>query len=249
MMNFEKRNSLLPDYNVLEHETLEVFDMFEQIKKCSKEKFDLKDLSDSDIEEVLFELYINRLEPLRMDIDKIILIDYITNFFRRVYPFVYGVVVMADDSSSLANDQRLFEFRRKASNNNKQITSESFNKYFCFLNDGKIENSLNQDSVLISDELLTRVHDKKKDLFRAEPKHDPQFQAAHLPIEFNFDETYWREYADVLLNKKDELLSYFEENDKKEALKDFCDIADVYYLYASYYKMTSSLEHDKKRTK
>ena len=248
-MNLDERRALLPDRKVLEKEIPGLFDDFNQIKEIVKKKYDLNDLSDAEIEQVLFEIYKSHLEPLRMDIDKIILLDYITNFFRTVYPFVYGVIVMADNPSSLADNQRLFPLRRKASTNNKQITNDSFNKYFCFLNDDKIENSLNNDSIMLSDDFLTRVQSKKTDLFRAEPKHDPKFQAAHLPIEFNYDEDYWCEYATGLLNKKDELLSYFEECDKKVLLDDFNEIANVYYLYASYYKMISNLEIDKKRTK
>lgn len=249
MMNFEERNALLPDYNILDNEVSSVMDVFEQIKEISKEKYDLDDLNDFEVENALFELYKSRLEPFRMDIDKVILLDYITNFFRHVYPSVYGVIALADDSTSLANDQRLFSYRRKASTNNKHITLESFNKYFCSINGDKLDNNLNDDSIMLDDNLLVRIHEKCKDLFRAESKRDPKFQAAHLPIEFNFDESYWREYADTLLGKKDELLSYFEECGKKDLLEDFNEIADIYYLYASYYKMTSKLEANKKRTK
>lgn len=248
-MNFDERNALLPDYDLLEDEVSGIVSVFEQIKEISKEKYDLDDLNDYEVENALFELYMNRLEPLRDDIDKIVTLDYITNFFRHVYPSVYGVIVMADDPTSLGSQQNLFSLRRTASNNNRHITNESFNKYFCLLSNGNLENNLNGDSITLDDDLLIRIKNKGQDLFRAESKRDPKFQAAHLPIEYNFDESYWRGFADELLSKKDELLSYFSESDKKDLLEDFTEIADIYYLYASYYKMTSNLDMDKKRTK
>ena len=237
-MPWSKREGLIPNYNANDFDENYISQNFEKIKQNAIQLYNLEGLSDIEIEEALFKMFIMQEESFETDLDKVILFSYINNFQKTIQADIEKITLETSSSTSLQANQNLFAIRNKASKNNRQLVFNTFNKYFSYLVDGQLVNKITNTNIK-SDSLLPHIAQSMADLFVVPSKLNPQIAAPHLEVQYNYDRNYWLSYFKTLELKRQELLLYFQTNDKLDELKDFEQIANLYYSYATYYKLNS----------
>lgn len=241
-MEWSKRENLIPNYN-LENLDEEYIDQnFHKIKQNVITTYNLEGLSDVEIEDALFKLFMLQEENFNDDLDKVITLSYINGFQNNLQTDIYTITSKAPAPDSLQANQYLFSIKNRVVKNNCQLVFTTFLKYFCYLKDNNLKNKLNHTEYPNTDSLLLQIVNTKDNLFAVPSKIDPKIAAVHLQAKYNYDHNYWLKYFKTLETKKEQLLTYFKDQEKLDTLEDFEQIANFYYSYATYYKLNNQIK-------
>ncbi len=239
-LTWKQREELIPDYEIHQSYTKEeIGESFLAIKGIAINHYNLKSLNDEEIEEALFNLYLIELESMKEELEKIIFLDYADNFLSKIKNPLLTMLQMIKPNTEFRDNQNLFKTRHELLKINQNITEDSFNKYFCSLENGSLFNRITNETKPLEEDFLEELKDKEDDLFEENSQIDPNIRAKHYLNQRNYDPEYWNSYFNYVENKRQILLEYFTENNKLEELEDFRDIANIYYLYASWYKIVN----------
>lgn len=241
-MEWSKRENLIPNYDLNSLNETYISANFQKIKEKAIAIYNLDGLSDAEIEEALFKLFIMQEENFSDDLDKVVALSYINGFQNILQSDIYTITKLTSSPTSLQANQHLFPIRSRVVKNNYQLVLNTFHQYFCYLSDGKLVNGFNNQIYRQTDPLLPQIASTMNDLFVVPSKIDPKIAAYHLQKEYNYNHNYWLNYFQMLDNKKQSLLSYFESQGKLDALDDFKQISNIYYTYATYYKLSNQIK-------
>lgn len=246
---WEHRQELIPDYKLDKAYTNEeISEVFDAIKNIAIKKYNLGDMHNCEIEETLFKFYLAQLENNKDELEKIIFLDYADNFMNQIADPLTNMLESIRPNTEFKDNQNLFKTRYELSKLNQNITKDSFNKYFCSLENGVLINDITNDRTPLEDDYLEELKDKEDNLFEEPISKDPAIRAKHYLKEGNYNPKYWKGYNRFIEVQHKNLIDYFVANDKIEEVESFRDIANIYYLYATCYKLTNDLNNKKGKT-
>jgi len=246
-----ERKALLPDYETktLKPNEKEIMEMFETTKNAAIKQYKLEELNDEEIEEALFGIYHLHLQEFQGEIDKIIFLDYASNFITYISEPLAQLLASIKPGTEFKDNQSLFGIKQELTTLNRSISKDSFNKYFCTLENGVLINRVTGKEEQPEDDYLEEIKDRESNLFEQQEQKDQSVIAKHYLKENNYNSDYWKGYINYIKARHKDLLEHFKSGNKEEELDDFRTIADIYYLYASYYKMIKQLNKEKGKTK
>lgn len=243
---WEQRKKLISNYEInKEGEIEKALETFSEIKKMAIKKYKLDEMRNDELEQVLFSLYIMQLENNKDELEKIIFLDYANNFINQISNQLMHMLQSIMPNTELKDNQHLFQTRYELFKKNQKITRDSFNKYFCSLENGVLVNHINGEETPLEEDYLEELKDKESDLFEDPNPKDPRIRSKHYLKKGNYDPKYWNGYIKFIEGQRKRILDYFIANEQTEDLDEFITIANIYYLYATYYKLTNELDNKK----
>lgn len=241
---WNQRQTLVPDYKI-DNNQEEIIKTFEQIKAKAIILYDLQGLTDEEIEESLFQIYKLQQEYFKNDIDKIVLLEYTKSFLNNIGSPLTQMLKSVIPQTEFKYNQKLFKEKNRLVALNKSLTTHILGKYFCEIKDNTFINKLTSQAKQIEDQTLIDIDHKQNNLFEEINSKNLKIRARHYQKENNYNINYWSMYIQKLNIKYNQLQEYFKEKEKD--LEEFQTIANLYYLYITYYKMTK--KKNKMKTK
>jgi len=251
ILEWNERETLLPNYETktLKPNETEIIEMFETIKNAAIQQYKLEGLNNEEIEEALFGIYNLQLQEFKDNIDKIIFLDYASNFIDHISKPLTQLLTSVKPGTQFKDNQNLFKGKQKLTTLNRSISRDSFNKYFCTLENGSLINKITKEEIQPEEDYLEEIKDREDNLFEQPGPKEQAIRSRHYLKENNYNLDYWKGYIRYIQAMYKNLLDYFKADNKEEELEDFRAIADIYYLYATYYKMINQLNNEKRKTK
>lgn len=245
-VTWEQRETLIPDYKLDKINTAE--DTFKVIKNIAIKEYNLEGMTNEEIEEALFTIYASGLENTKDELEKIIFLDYADNFLNQIANPLTSMLNAIRPNTEFKDNQNLFQTRYQLSRLNKSITKDSFNKNFCTLENGLLYNHITNEGRPLDEDFLEELKDKEDNLFEEPVSKDPAIRATHYIKEGNYNPKYWKGYLRFIEGQRKNLVEYFAAKDMTEEIEEFRNIATIYYLYASYYKLLNHKNIEKGKT-
>lgn len=247
---WSQRETLIPDYTLdtLKPKEAEILEVFESVKNMAIKQYNLEGLNNEEIEETLFKMYSLQAEEFKDDIDKIILLEYADNFLKYILDPLTQMLNAIKPNTEFKDNQNLFKAKQELTILNRNLTQDSFNKYFYTLENGILISKIDGQEKTSEDDFLEEIKDKEDNLFEEVLPKNPEIRSKHYMKESNYDINYWKGYIRYIEVQHQELEDYFKAKAQYDDIVDFRKTANLYYLYASYYKMVNELNTEKRKT-
>ncbi len=272
-----QRQTLIPSYELEKFTEKEVLEHFDDIKSIATKHYSLEGLSDAEIEDTLFKIYTfestnfqndetkdpieieefqefaeetqqQNKESFNSQLAKIIFLDYADTFLSQIAPQITEMLASIKPKTEFKDNQNLYSTKHQLVRLNRQTVEDCFNVYFCSF-DGKIfTNKMTSTNSKIEDDFLAEMFEKKDNLFIGKMPRHPEFSGKYYLSDDNHDPKYWKGYIRYIEAQRKDLLEHFKAKGKEEELDDFRAIANIYYLYAVYYKMSNQVKVQSKKT-
>lgn len=248
-LTWKQREELIPNTKSTDtFDENEIKETFAAIKNIAIKEYELEGMTDSEIEETLFNVYKTYLENNKDELENIIFLDYADNFLNHIAEPLNEMLNNIKPGTEFKDNQHLFQTRYALSKLNQNITKDCFNKYFCSLENGTLFNYMTKEGKPLNEDFLEELKDKEDNLFEEPLQKDPKIRATHYVKEGNYNPKYWKGYLRFIEGQQKNLFEYFVANEKIDDVEAFRNIANIYYLYAKYYKLTNNLSNEKGKT-
>ena len=225
----------------------ELLQYFEKVKNKAIAKYNLEGLTETEIGEALFKLYTLERENVKDDLEKIIILDYSENFLDEIATPLLSMLNQIKPDTEFKDNQNLFSIRNKLTKINQSLTEVTLDKYDCLCEEGILVDQITKEEKPINSELLKEILSKQNDLFALPAPKYPEVRARHELKESNYDQEYWMDYIQNINTKSHNIISYFEETEKRDNVEEFMNIASIYYNYMTNYNRINQLNTEKRK--